>query len=332
MPAKIEIFAPFGAAIELMQKILFRPFDLTKWFVIGFAAFLSHLAGGGSTFNWNNKFGDWKSRMHSATWNTNDTVNNVPGWVIPIIIIGVLAVLCLGAVFLWLGSRGKFIFADCIVRDRGAIAEPWHEFRREGNSLFIFSLLIALIFIAIVAIAASVLFLPAILHGHNVTFGFSMIFGGVIFLLVFVLLAIAWGLISQFMVPIMYRRRCTASEAFRVATALIGENLGTFILYLLFVIVLAIAAAMIGCIATCVTCCVAAIPYVGTVLLLPVYVTLAAYPLLFLRQFGSGYDVWAGVAPAMAETPPVQPTSSIEPLPPPAPATPPTEPPSPPTV
>ena len=41
---KIEIFEPFGAAFELMKKILFQPFDFQKWCVIGFAAFLAHLS------------------------------------------------------------------------------------------------------------------------------------------------------------------------------------------------------------------------------------------------------------------------------------------------
>jgi hypothetical protein len=44
---KIEIFKPFGEAFELMKKILFQPFDFKKWCVIGFAAFLTYLNGGG---------------------------------------------------------------------------------------------------------------------------------------------------------------------------------------------------------------------------------------------------------------------------------------------
>ena len=61
---KIEIFKPFGQGFELTNKILFQPFDLKKWFVIGFAAFLSgHLAGVG--FNFPSPFGDFQS--HRAT-------------------------------------------------------------------------------------------------------------------------------------------------------------------------------------------------------------------------------------------------------------------------
>jgi hypothetical protein len=53
---------------------------------------------------------------------------------------------------------------------------------------------------------------------------------------------------------------------------------------------------MIGCIVVCLTCCIAAIPYVGTVILLPLHVVIFSFTLLFLRQFGADYDVWANVA------------------------------------
>src|SRR5436305_13993652 len=57
---RIEIFRPFGEAFELTNKILFQPFDLKKWLVIGFAAFLSgHLAGVG--FNFPSPFGNFQS-------------------------------------------------------------------------------------------------------------------------------------------------------------------------------------------------------------------------------------------------------------------------------
>ena len=51
---KIEILAPFNQAIELTRLVLFRPFDIGKWFVIGFAAFLSGWlnSGGGSINPW----------------------------------------------------------------------------------------------------------------------------------------------------------------------------------------------------------------------------------------------------------------------------------------
>ena len=321
IPQKIEIFAPFGAALELMQKILFRPFDIRKWFVIGFAAFLSHLAGGGGNFaNFNRHLPtNWRSSMRSTTSDMSDSVHHFPLWVIPVAIIAGLIILAIVAVCLWLGSRGKFIFTDCIVRNRAAIGEPWNEFRREGNSLFLFSIVVGLLFLAVIAVFGGIVFLPTILHGDNFTLSISFIIGGISFVLLILIMAFAWALISQFMVPIMYRRRCPASDAFRATTALITAHLGLFILYFLFLIVLGLGTAMIACVATCVTCCITAIPYVGTVILLPLYVTLAAYPLLFIRQFGIDYDAWAAMAPRVSSEPPIQPPPTTPPATPPEP-------------
>ena len=57
------------------------------------------------------------------------------------------------------------------------------------------------------------------------------------------------------------------------------------------------ATAIVACLVTCATCCIAAIPYIGTVILLPVFVLLRSFSLLFLRQFGPEYDVWASFVP-----------------------------------
>ena len=65
----------------------------------------------------------------------------------------------------------------------------------------------------------------------------------------------------------------------------------------LFLLLLAVAAVMVNCTVTCATCCITAIPYMGTVILLPIPVTLGAFSLLFLRQFGLDYDVWADFMP-----------------------------------
>jgi hypothetical protein len=136
------------------------------------------------------------------------------------------------------------------------------------------------------------------------------------------LLVLVWSLIASFMTPVMYRFRCRASEAFRTVTKLIGANPGEILLYCLFLIVLVLATAIIACLVTCATCCIAAIPYIGTVILLPVFVLLRSFSLLFLRQFGPDYDAWAGfmppeflpiLSPALAAPPPA--TSALNPPP-----------------
>jgi hypothetical protein len=314
---KIEIFEPFGVAFEWMKKILFQPFDFAKWCVIGFAAFLANLSGN-ANFNYSRNIGDkgdwsFRSMSHDATgsreWLTSCAV--------PLLIVAAVLVIAVVVVLLWVGCRGRFIFADCIVRNRGAIVEPWREYRREGNSFFLFSLMVGLIVLAIIAIASVPVLLPY-LRGwtEGAALVASLTLGIVLLAGVVLLIAAAWSLISQLMVPVMYRQRCRALVAFREIVGLIMTRPAPMVLYLLFFFVLALAAAMIACLSLPFTCCIAAIPYVGTVVLLPIYVVLGAFPLFFLRQFGPEYDVWAttdsasSISPAAPPIVPPPPTES----------------------
>ena len=44
--AHVSVIDPIGPAIERVRTVLFRPFDLGKWFVIGFSAWLANLGRG----------------------------------------------------------------------------------------------------------------------------------------------------------------------------------------------------------------------------------------------------------------------------------------------
>jgi hypothetical protein len=324
---KIEIFKPFGEAFELMKKILFQPFDLGKWLVIGFAAFLASLSGG-SSYSFN-PFSRWSAREdRKAIAESFPDLGPVPQmewWVIVLIVIGGLIILALALVFMWLGARGRFIFTDCVVRNRGAIVAPWKEFRARGNSFFLFSLLVMLCILAVVGLVALALFLPVVSRGSDaqIGVGFWIALGFFVFLIL--CFAFGWALISQLMIPIMYRQRCFARQAFSQSVGLIATQPGPMLLYFLFLLVILFAAGLISCLAACVTCCIAAIPYIGTVILLPIPVMLYGFTLLFLRQFGSDYDVWANFIPPefspILLSRPVSPTSTSPLNPPPAPPT-----------
>src|SRR3979411_240127 len=105
---QIEIFKPFGEAFELMKKILFQPFDLKKWLVIGFAAFLASLSGG---FNFSfNSFSRWNSqRDHKAiseSFRELPSVGQMEWWVIGLFVVGGLIILAFILALMWLGARG----------------------------------------------------------------------------------------------------------------------------------------------------------------------------------------------------------------------------------
>ena len=292
---KIEIFKPFGEAFELTNKILFQPFDVKKWFVIAFAAFLSgHFAGVG--FNFPSPFGNFQG--HRATQGVIPPhLEDWKPWLAVAIVLFALLVLVFIIVVAWLKARGNFIFTDCVVRNQAAIAVPWREYRKEGNSYFLFLLTVMLVVLLLAALMASLIWLGWLKQRTGETQSITFI-GLIVFLFVFwVSIAIFVSIATYFMVPVMYRRRCRAMEAFRDVTLLISHNLGSFVLFCLFGVVLILAVLVIGAIMTCATCCLAALPYVGTVILLPLFVCLRAFGLVFLRQFGPEYDVWASFMP-----------------------------------
>jgi hypothetical protein len=319
---RIEIFKPFGEAFELMKKILFQPFDLKKWLVVGFAAWLANLGGSGGSFNY-----QYNRREDVQKW--NEAISQIPH---SLLAIGIWVLICfvliLIVLFAWLRARGRFLFIDCIVKNRGAIAEPWRDFRKEGNSYFLFSLLVGVAFLILAVLLSFPFMLPIIrrvtfLHIHDV----YLISTIAAWAFVMILLVLAWSLIANFMVAVMYRQRCHASKAFGKVVRLVAAHPGEILLYCLFLIVLALATMIVACVATCATCCIAAIPYIGTVILLPVFVLLRSFSLLFLRQFGSDYDVWANFIPPefspILLSPPAPPTSTPSLNPPPSPPTPP---------
>ena len=311
---KIEIFEPFGAAFELMKKILFQPFDFAKWLVLGFAAFLSGSWGSNFRLHVPGK-GDWNFRstsFHSGA----GTTESMPPWVLPLIVALVIIGLIVALLIMWVVSRGRFIFTDCVVKNRAAIAAPWREYRREGNSFFLFSLVLAFLSILLAAATIFLVVVPLGLFSDwkwtgefGATAVIALVFAG----LVWIVLAIFFTLVSHFMVPVMYRRRCLAREAFVDVSKLVFRRPGPMVLFVLFGMVLGLALVIIGTIAACLTCCIAALPYISSVVLLPAFVWLLAFKLLFLRQFGPEYDAWAAADLPPLAPPPTPPSEAPPP-------------------
>ena len=102
--------------------------------------------------------------------------------------------------------------------------------------------------------------------------------------------------IDNFVVPLMYLRNKAAWPACKefIATMLRGR-FWTFVLFWLMhgVLGLGCGAAMIAVVLmTCCTAwCVLALPYLGTVLMLPIFVFLRAYSLYFFEQFGPTFRI-----------------------------------------
>ncbi len=320
-PGQISVVEPIGAAIEKTKKILFRPFNIAKWFAIGFCAWLATLGSGGRS---NLNFGNWGSHEQSPDF--QQEIHNVKEAVLenlPIVIgvgaLVILVILVLSLVFMWLKSRGQFMFFHCVSRDKGEVVKPWKQYAQQANSLFLFRLVLGL-----AGVAVSILFIVPL-----VAIGFSFAKTGIAgfalanlvwgFLLIFCIIMVALTLsgirllTDDFVVPIMSLRRCSVTEGWKEFWRLLMSNKGPFTVYLLFLFVIGLAIGMIILLAVLVTCCCAAcflmIPYIGTVVMLPILVWRRAYSLLYLSQYGPEFDVFVP-----EPTPIVVPTASIPPI------------------
>lgn len=301
----ISVVDPISPAIERAGRVCFRPFDLGKWFTIGFCAFLANFAEGGvniPSFNFNYRTSIGRPGGKTFAEDLRAGIDWVQAHLTPILVIGSIVLLlsiALGAVFTWLGSRGQFMFIDNIVRNRATVVAPWSKYRKEGNSLFLFRFLLGLPFLAaILAVPAGALYL-ALPDIQTQTFGSAAKNGLAILIIGFLLVVlVSWFValcLNDFVVPIMFVRRIGVIEACRVfLDEMLAGHVGTFVLYLLFKILISFTVSLLMAMLMCCTLCIAAIPYLGThVLLLPIHVFLRSYSLFFIEQFGPQWQLFS---------------------------------------
>jgi hypothetical protein len=295
---------PMTRAWRRMKQALFAPFDAHKWFVIGFNAFLAGLAdwnrgSGGSRGGGRFDAGDVFGFPHRAwTW-----LMAHPGWFAGILFLAFL-VFVVATVILWLSSRGVFMFLDNVVRDAAEIAAPWKRFRREGDSLFLWRFAFGFIGFAFFLVFALGVFSSGARIYEQTRFNPLPVLwiaaSAAGFLLLVTMLSYISLLAKDFVAPIMYKDGLSATKAWGVFLRLFGRHPAAFIVYGLLVFVLIIIFVIVVVIAGLVTCCIGwlllVIPYIGTVITLPVWYALRAFSLEFLAQFGPEYSLF-GVGP-----------------------------------
>jgi len=314
----VSVLEPIGRAINRTRQILFDPFNLEKWFVIGFCAWLAGLGSGRGGFNLPLNF---RSRTpHCAPGldpikrELNSFLTPALPWLIPAGVMAVVIVLAIALLVVWLKSRGQFMFLNGIVHNRAAVSEPWTTYKNEGNSLFGFKFVVwlAAFTLTLTAVVPLIIIYAAFARTDFKVLLVGPMVGAGFLLLGLFLLGLLYSLVSvltdDFVVPVMMLRRCGVISAWKECLTLLLNNVGGFILYLLIIfaagIALGILTSMIIFTAFCCFCCVSwvfFIPFVGgylfSVLLLPLSVWRRSYAVLFLAQFGPAYDVFTLAVP-----------------------------------
>lgn len=315
---EISVIAPIDPALKHTRRVLFDHFDLGKWFVMGFCAFLAHLGDGGGGFN---PAGNLGGRGRGGDDDLGEAGRSALQWMtdhwglVALIAVGVIVFLFgLTALLTWLSSRGKFMFLDNVIKDRAAVTEPWERFRAFGNSLFVFRFLVGLAALGIFAIIGGLCFILAYPNIRDGQFGTRSVVALLLGLLLFTIFAVSLALlrmaVNDFVVPIIYRRGARPVQALGIfRDEMLAGREGVFVLYVLAKIVLAIVTGVLVLIGTCVTCCIAALPYLSSVAFLPIFVFVRSYSLYFLEQFGPEWRFLSQAPPA----PPAPPAPVPEP-------------------
>jgi hypothetical protein len=310
MIMSISLTQPLGKAWRRMVQALFKPFDITAWFVVGFTSFLagitdSYFPGSGAKIEDEDFEGVQELfEFPEIIWNWLEAN---PFWT-SLIVLGFLLLVALIFVFIWLSSRGAFMFLDNVVHKKSQVAQPWREYSREGNSVFLWRILFSiLIFILIIFLAAAIIFSVILWKSQAFTEFpvFLIVVLGIMTLLVILASAYISMFLNNFVIPIMYQRKILVLQAWGIFLKLFREHIGHFLLYGLFLFVLYLGLGIGIVMAGFLTCCIGflllIIPYIGSVVLLPFSYTFRAYSLEYLAQFGTEFEIFPKTPDAASE-------------------------------
>lgn len=290
MDASPSVTDPISPAIDRAGRILFRPFDPAVWFVLGFCAWLARLGESGGSAGW--RASSDGSSFERTTTGFGRAFDEHLALVLVLTIVLFVVVVAIMLLVLWVSSRGKLMFVDGVVRERAAVVEPWHRFRRQGNALFLFRLVLAVAGFVVVGLLVGLLAVTVFATGASWDepagpFVFLALIGWfAVVATVVIAFALVTLLTNDFVVPAMWVHECGPVDGWGHVLPLLSAHPGTIVLYVFVRIIIAVVLVALTLIGCCATCCLALVPYLGTVLLLPLHVFRRGYSIEFLGQLG----------------------------------------------
>jgi hypothetical protein len=202
-------------------------------------------------------------------------------------------------VLTWLSSRGKFMFLDNVIHDKALVVKPWQDYKELGNSLFLwrvtFGFIVLVIFLALFGYSFSAVY-EMYMYDEIAENIMTLIGLGFLILALIITTAYISLFLSDFVVPIMYKRSIKSMPAWGVFMSLFSKHTIYFILYGILIFVLSImiffAVIMLGIFTCCIGFIFLVIPYISSVVLLPISYTYRAFSVRFLEQFGAEYSLF----------------------------------------
>ncbi len=291
-----------------MKRMLFAPFDLARWFSLGFCAWIAAIGSGGcngASFPDKNVIKSWQKDPEAGAGTLLNEVQSQyrtfmdahPGMTAMIVVAALTALVLVVAWMLvatWLRSRGAFMLVHRWHHPDDTVSQSWAVGRGLGRSLFLWRVTFgSLMFLLLAGMAG------ALLITVGVPFFNAKVLppGGLPWLVglggALLLLMLSWGtvglMLDAFVVPVMYWRRVGVLDAWRVVLAFCNEQPLAVLIYLLLWPWLVLAGMLaFGLLALC-SCCLLCIPlmlpYVNQVAMLPLTLLFRGVGIRFLKQW-----------------------------------------------
>jgi hypothetical protein len=230
-------------AINRTKQFLFHPFKWSTFLKLATVAVITEGTSGNFNFS-----SHGSSRHASASGASLQSLSG--GWIAFIILAAVITIPACIYLF-YLVTRLRFAFFHCLVGNIKEIRPGWYLYRSQSLRFFKLSLIVALAFLALVALAvlpfALFLFRRLPSAGSDAPFDFHILFALFLpFLAVCLLLALVAVLIEitlhDFFMPHYALQNASAGEAWTAVGARFAAERGQFFLYCFLRLALPIAA------------------------------------------------------------------------------------------
>ena len=229
-------------------------------------------------------------------------------WTYRLIIAGVLFLVIALILFMdWLCARFNFVFVDAVTSGAVAITEPFRRWRDVARSLFWWMLgfstaLLAIWLVGLYVWGASLLSryaqapeiaVSAFLLGH---LG-ELIVGACALIVLIIVGTIVWVWLIDFVVPIMWLRRCQVLDAWAACLELLKRSGGDAVKYLLWRFMLSVVSGLVVGIASLLA--LLALALIGVVVGLLGFGLAKLVPMLTIPLIVTGAILLAGVIGAL---------------------------------
>ena len=232
----------------LMKNRLFNPFSLRHWFLLGFSAWLVVLYKVANQVIQSFQIGyqvitklSTLLGQKSSLFDIESTKQEMLSWFIEntlfFLTLGI-AIILLILVLLWVSSIAEFIFLDNLALHASSAFSKWNLFSKRGSSLFLWrvginiaSIISILIFLAIGISTIWLLFGKNENQSHTIPIFISIFCLATVVIAILALFSFLRTLLSDFVIPFMYRYNLPCSKAIGYTGKLFRVHWPGFIIF-----------------------------------------------------------------------------------------------------